>query len=214
MKEAMDLIRGTPVKAIIASPRVLKPEEGGIWKSLLALRPDGLLVRSTGLMYRLKQLGGQGASVDVGIANETNWVEIPELLGDFSLNVANALTASEMLKAGLSRVTASYDLNARSICNMSELLKDASSCLEVVAHCHMPIFHTEHCVFARFLSKGNSYLDCGHVCTRNNVHLRDEVTGQDNLVLADMVSKMPLICFSDDMTMIKGPNILLTLYTS
>ena len=49
----------------------------------------------------------------------------------------------------------------------------------------MPIFHTEHCVFARFLSKGNSYQDCGHVCTRNTVHLRDQ-SSKDNLVLADM----------------------------
>lgn len=57
--------------------------------------------------------------------------------------------------------------------------------LEVVVHAKIPIFHTEHCVFARFLSKGNSYLDCGHVCTRHNVHLRDE-KGFDNLVLADM----------------------------
>ena len=49
----------------------------------------------------------------------------------------------------------------------------------------MPIFHTEHCVFARFLSGGNSYQDCGHVCTRNTIHLRDQ-NGKDNLVLADM----------------------------
>lgn len=40
-------------------------------------------------------------------------------------------------------------------------------------------------MFARFLSKGNSYVDCGHVCTRNNIHLRDQ-SGKDNLVLADM----------------------------
>ena len=52
-------------------------------------------------------------------------------------------------------------------------------------HTHIPIFHTEHCVFARFLSNGDSYLDCGHVCTRNTIHLRD-VNQKDNLVLADM----------------------------
>ena len=124
--------------------------------------------------------------MDVGIAQEEDWVDVPELIGDFSLNVANALTATELLNSGLSRVTASYDLNARSILHMAELLHDSSGRLEVVAHCHMPIFHTEHCVFARFLTKGNSYLDCGHACTRNNVHLRDEMTGLDNLVLADM----------------------------
>lgn len=187
MREAMERIRKTPeIRAVVASPRILKPEEGGIWKSLLSLRPDALLVRSTGLLHRMQKLGGQGASVDVGTLQEDDWVTVPELLGDFSLNVANALTASELLNAGLSRVTASYDLNARSIEHMADLLQDSSNRLEVVVHCHMPIFHTEHCVFARFLTKGNSYLDCGHACTRNNIHLRDEMTGLDNLVLVDM----------------------------
>jgi hypothetical protein len=32
--------------------------------------------------------------------------------------------------------------------------------LELVLHHHLPIFHTEHCVFARFLSDGNSFR-CG-----------------------------------------------------
>ena len=31
----------------------------------------------------------------------------------------------------------------------------------------------------------NTFLDCGHVCTRNTVHLRDQNLN-DNLVLADM----------------------------
>jgi len=68
---------------------------------------------------------------------------------------------------------------------MATILGKTAQRLEVVVHQHMPIFHTEHCVFARFLSKGNSYQDCGHVCTRNTVHLRDQ-GGKDNLVLADM----------------------------
>lgn len=37
----------------------------------------------------------------------------------------------------------------------------------------------------RFLSEGNSYLDCGHPCEQNMVHLRDH-QGLDHLVLADM----------------------------
>lgn len=57
--------------------------------------------------------------------------------------------------------------------------------LECVIHQHLPIFHTEHCVFCRFLSDGNSYLDCGHPCESTNVHLRDN-HGHDHLVLADM----------------------------
>jgi hypothetical protein len=71
------------------------------------------------------------------------------------------------------------------ITELATLLGKRASQLEVVLHTHMPIFHTEHCVFARFLSKGNSYQDCGHVCTRNTVHLHDQ-NGKDNLVLADM----------------------------
>ena len=51
-------------------------------------------------------------------------------------------------------------------------------------HQHLPIFHTEHCVFCRFLSDGNSYLDCGRPCESNSVHLRDG-NGKDHLVLAD-----------------------------
>lgn len=91
-----------------------------------------------------------------------------------------------MLSEGLSRITAAYDLNANSITELAELMgQENAARLEVIAHTHIPIFHTEHCVFARFLSNGNSYVDCGHACTRHTVHLRDQ-TGNDNLVLADM----------------------------
>jgi collagenase-like PrtC family protease len=187
MRDAMTRIRATPkrITAVVASPRILKPEEGGIWKSLLSLEPDALLIRSTGLLHRMRTLGS--APVNVGTASKEHWVAVPTLLGDFSLNAANALTVAELLSAGLERVTASYDLNANSIAQMGQLLGPSlSSKLEVVVHCKMPIFHTEHCVFARFLTKGDSYLDCGHACTRNTIHLRDERTGLDNLVLADM----------------------------
>ncbi|KAL7556418.1 hypothetical protein ACA910_008135 [Epithemia clementina (nom. ined.)] len=244
MKEAMQRIRSLRnnshvinVSAVVASPRILKPYEGGIWKSLLALEPDALLVRSTGLLYRMQALGGPGAKVkivvastldddeksnsqphsnniqdnglDQGNAQQERWVTIPRLLGDFSLNIANALSAFELLSynpninnhnnsgsqtidtsgrggATLDRVTASYDLNGNAIARMAKLLGPWSHRLEVVVHCKMPIFHTEHCVFARFLTKGNSYLDCGHACTRHSLHLRDAMTGLDNLVLADM----------------------------
>jgi collagenase-like PrtC family protease len=127
--------------------------------------------------------GGQGTEVDVG---GEKYVRIPELIGDFSLNAVNSVTASELLDyGGLSRITAAYDLSARSITELAKVMNGAATKLEVIAHAHLPIFHTEHCVFARFLSKGNSYIDCGHVCTRNNIHLRDQ-NGKDNLVLADM----------------------------
>lgn len=175
------------VRVVVASPRIIKPGEEGIWRTLLRTEPDGIMVRSTGLLHRLTQLGGAGQQVTIKSSegDETIQVAIPELIGDFSLNAANAITAFELLQSGLDRITAAYDLNANSITELATLLGRKASQLEVVVHQHMPIFHTEHCVFARFLSKGDSYQDCGHVCTRNTVHLRDQ-NGKDNLVLADM----------------------------
>jgi len=175
------------VRVVVASPRIIKPGEEGIWRTLLRTEPDGIMIRSTGLLHRLTQLGGAGQQVTIQSSDgdETIQVAIPELIGDFSLNAANAITAFELLQSGLDRITAAYDLNANSITELATLLGTKASQLEAVVHQHMPIFHTEHCVFARFLSKGDSYQDCGHVCTRNTVHLRDQ-NGKDNLVLADM----------------------------
>lgn len=110
MQDAVNEIRAvaTNVKITIASPRVLKPGEAGIWRTLLRLEPDGLLVRSSGLLYRLTELGGAGARVNVRTREGGDcWVRIPELFGDFSLNVANPLTAYEYLNSGLSRITTS-----------------------------------------------------------------------------------------------------------
>jgi hypothetical protein len=62
---------------------------------------------------------------------------------------------------------------------------------------------SEHCVFARFLSEGDSYRDCGQPCETTRVHLRDgdgsgnngsggngsgssTALARDHLVLADM----------------------------
>ena len=49
----------------------------------------------------------------------------------------------------------------------------------------MPMFHMEHCVFAAFLSKGTSFLDCGRPCDRHRVHLRDRV-GMEHPLRADV----------------------------
>jgi len=185
IREAVTKLRRTNINVVLATPRIIKAGEEEIWKTLLRLEPDGLLLRSAGLIHRLQSLGGTGATVDVGMQKE---VKIPHLIGDFSLNAVNTMTTRELLDyGGLARVTAAYDLNANAVTELANCMKEsgASTQLEIIAHAHLPVFHTEHCVFARFLSKGNSYLDCGHACTKNTVHLRDE-KGKDNLVLADM----------------------------
>mmetsp|Transcript_52872 Transcript_52872/g.78389 ORF Transcript_52872/g.78389 Transcript_52872/m.78389 type:complete len:117 (-) Transcript_52872:470-820(-) len=115
MKEAVSRIRKIPTtitqKVVVASPRIIKPDESGIWRTLLRLSPDGLLVRSAGLLNRMVQLGGEGSTITI----DSQQVQIPYLIGDFSLNVANPLNAYEYLQNDLSQATASYDLSSNAI---------------------------------------------------------------------------------------------------
>lgn len=37
----------------------------------------------------------------------------------------------------------------------------------------MPLFHTEHCLFAALLSSGHDHRDCGRPCDRHRLALRD-----------------------------------------
>jgi len=95
-------------------------------------------------------------------------------VGDFSLNVANPLTADYFInRYGLERVTASYDLN---IAQLEALLQSAPpEWFEITIHQHMPMFHMEHCVFCAFLSHGTDYSNCGRPCDQHDVQLRDRV---------------------------------------
>jgi putative protease len=98
------------------------------------------------------------------------------LLGDFSLNIANPVSACEFLQRGLERVTVSYDLTASQVIDLTlSLPEPMREKLQLTLHQHMPMFHMEHCVFAAFLSKGTSHLDCGRPCERHRVHLMDRV---------------------------------------
>lgn len=104
-------------------------------------------------------------------------------VGDFSLNIANPLTADYFKnKFGLERVTASYDLN---VAQLEDLLKSCPpDWFEVTIHQHTPMFHMEHCVFCAFLSEGTDYTNCGRPCEKHEVKLRDRV-GIEHILHAD-----------------------------
>jgi putative protease len=107
-------------KVCLATPRIIKPGEEGIWKALLRLEPDGLLIRSSGLVHKLQTLGGCGANVDVG---GEMMVKIHKLMGDFSLNAINTVTSSELLDyGGMSRLTAGYDQSASAITELAKAM--------------------------------------------------------------------------------------------
>ncbi len=178
VREKVNEIKRSNKRCIICTPRIIKPEEEKLLFFYLKLHADGILVRSAGLLQQINELGGPGAWVQQ--ANTS----IPQLLiGDSYLNTANSLTAKLFLEAGLTRITPTNDLNANQIINLSKLLKNQDK-LECILHSHLSIFHTEHCVFCRFLSNGDNYTNCGHPCETNSVSLRD-MNGEDHLVLAD-----------------------------
>jgi U32 family peptidase len=164
LRPSVERVKSSGIVARVASPRVLKPGEARILNFLLSLDCT-LLIRSAGLLHALQERSH------------------PQLIGDFSLNAANSLTAEIYLELGLTRVTPTHDLNAAQVAELAR--KAGADKIEVVAYHHLPVFHTEHCVFCRFLSTGTSYRDCGRPCEKHKVALRDH-TGRAHPVMADV----------------------------
>ena len=165
-KEAVQVARGSKSKILLATPRILKPGEIGYLKLIERAKPDGLLLRN--------------------LASLEHYRDRDDLtkVGDFSLNVANPITA-KLLKeeAKLDRLTVSYDLNIGQVLELAN--RTPSDWLELTLHQHMPMFHMEHCVFCVFLSEGTTYKDCGRPCEKHVVHLKDRV-GQLHRLQADV----------------------------
>ena len=146
----------------VAPPRITKMGEEWILNIVRSCNADGYLVRNY---------------------DHLKYFADTRRVGDFSLNVANRITADYFKNHfGLERVTASYDLN---VVQLDALLTAAPpEWFEVTIHQHMPMFHMEHCVFCAFLSKGKDFHDCGRPCDVHDVRLRDRV-GAEHPLKAD-----------------------------
>ena len=154
----------TGIEVRVASPRIFKPGEARIMNFLVSLGCP-ILVRSSGLLRALQEM------------------DHPALIGDFSLNAANSPAAHLYLQMGIQRLTPGHDLNGAQVADLARRAGGAR--IEAIAYQHLPVFHTEHCVFCRFLSTGTSYKDCGRPCETHLVQLRDPA-GRQHPVMADV----------------------------
>jgi U32 family peptidase len=157
--------RGSHSPAIfLATPRIEKPGEAGLFAHLARQGADGILVRNA---------GGLRFCAERGIA----------FVVDFSLNAANPLTVELLKSHGARRVTASYDLNVAQLVALLETTPP--SWLEIVIHQQIPMFHMEHCVYCAFLSPGTDATNCGRPCDSHEVKLRDRA-GKEHPLKADV----------------------------
>jgi putative protease len=181
LRPSIERIKATGLSARVASPRVLKPGEERILNFLASLDCP-ILVRSASMIQPLRSnpaRQGGDSSGDSGGDSRGDF----GLIGDFSLNVANSITAESYLALGLARITPTHDLNAAQIATLART--SGADLIEAIAYQHLPVFHTEHCVFCRFLSTGTSYRDCGRPCEKHRVELKDS-NGRAHPVMADV----------------------------
>ena len=148
----------------LATPRIQKAGEQGFFELITKAQPTGVLIRNLGGLDFFRQ-------------------SALRKVGDFSLNVANPLTADLLLHEGLERVTISYDCNATQVLDLLRTVSPVG--LELVIHQHLPMFHMEHCVFAAFLTTGTDHTNCGRPCDRQVLKLRDRV-GVEHPIKADV----------------------------
>lgn len=180
--EALRLLRDRGAFVGVAPPRIRKPGEEKIDRYVTSLAPDAVLVRGLGALRELSRSSP--------VANESSEARRPVAIGDFSLNVTNRLTASEVLGRGLAAFTPSFDLDAAQLLDLVGPSASGGGVAfgpwaEVILHHPMALFHMEHCVIAALLSEGRDHRSCGRPCDRHQVSLRDRA-GMDHPVEADV----------------------------
>src|SRR4029078_8668629 len=91
-RQAFELAHQHCAKIHVATPRIQKPDELGIFNALAKHNADGILVRNlSGLRFYRER-------------------NIP-IIADFSLHAANEITAHYLIEQGVERLPPSYDLN-------------------------------------------------------------------------------------------------------
>jgi putative protease len=156
----------------LATPRIQKPGEEVQFARIADALPDGLLVRN---------LGGAAFCAQR---------QIP-FVADMSLNAVNEWTVAWLHDLGARRVTAAYDADRRRLAELADAAPWAE--LEVVVYQHIPLFHTEHCIFDTEVGGRRNEVQpkltpeeetrqtqrreapCSFACMKHEVRLRDRM---------------------------------------
>jgi U32 family peptidase len=169
---AVRMAREKGAEIYLATPRIQKPGEEIYFAKIADAQPDGLLIRN---------LGGAAFCAQR---------QIP-FVADMTLNAVNQWTAGWLHELGARRVTAAYDSDGPRIVELAATAHAAE--LEVVVYQHIPLFHTEHCVFDTEVGgrrnevkpklsaeeeerqKQRRTPPCSFACMKHEVRLRDRL---------------------------------------
>ena len=162
-REATALARGQGAAIFLATPRIQKPGEAEMFRRIADAQPDGLLVRNlAGAAFCAAQ-------------------QIP-FVADSTLHAANPWTVAWLHQLGACRVTTAGELDREKL--LALVAASRAEQLEVVVHQHLPMFHTEHCIYCAAEIAGADRAHCQRPCRHRDVRLRDRL-GVEHPVRAD-----------------------------
>ncbi|MGO9114749.1 MAG: DUF3656 domain-containing U32 family peptidase [Thermoguttaceae bacterium] len=167
---AVRMARENGAQILLATPRIQKPGEEANFARIAEAKPDGILVRN---------LGGAAFCAQR---------QIP-FVADMSLNAVNPWTVAWLHELGACRVTAAYDSDRQRLTELADAAPWAE--LEVVVYQHIPLFHTEHCIFDTEVGGRRDEVTlspeeedrqtqrraapCSFACMKHDVRLRDRL---------------------------------------
>ena len=155
-KEVVDYCHSHKVWVSLATPRVIKDQEGADYHQTLAAmveaRPDAIAIHAPGYIVSLKDLGYQGASE-----------------GDTSLNIFNSHTAKFWAQQGFASLAPSQELT---LSQLSKMTRDLVIPLEATVHGLVEMMISEYCVIGAFVG-GGLKKTCSRPCLKASYSLRD-----------------------------------------
>lgn len=146
----------------LATPRITRSGEEGRLEALAELKPNALLLRSAAAHAYFS-----GRNTDM------------QMIGDAFLHVANSISAVALLREGLTRVTPAYELTLDEIVRLASV--SGPACMEIPVYLHLPMFYSEHCLFA-FRLDGEKKGACSAACRDVRLELLDRKGAQHSVI--------------------------------